>query len=112
MPIALPSAPERTELLLAAAELFKALGEPTRLRLAALLATQGELCVCQLAAALHEPDFKISRHLTILRNAGLVTTRRHGTWIYYRFAPAAEPFQKSLQALLRRSFADTPGLQD
>ncbi|MFW6367212.1 MAG: ArsR/SmtB family transcription factor, partial [bacterium] len=62
------------------AELFKALSDPTRLRLVALLALHGEVCVCAMAEALDEPDFKISRHLRVLRSAGLVAARREGTW--------------------------------
>ena len=52
--------------------LFKVLADPTRLRLAVLLSVQGEKCVCQLAEALNEPEFKISRHLGIMRTAGMV----------------------------------------
>lgn len=84
------------------AGLLKALADPTRLRLAALLATEGEICVCQLAGALRVKDFKISRHLGILRASGLVATRRKGTWIYYRLNPPASAFEKSLHALLKR----------
>lgn len=64
-------------------DIFKALGDATRLRVAAILAQRGETCVCQLAAALEEPDAKISRHLTVMRNAGLVSARREGTWMHY-----------------------------
>ena len=80
---------------------FKALGEPTRLKLAALLAEFGEACVCQLAEAIEEPDFKVSRHLSVLRSAGLVASRRDGTWIHYRLTPPESPFLASLHACLR-----------
>jgi len=63
--------------------LFKVLADPTRLRLAVLLSIRGEKCVCQLVEALNEPGFKISRHLGIMRSAGMVDVRREGTWMHY-----------------------------
>jgi len=63
--------------------LFKALGDETRLRIVALLAHR-ELCVCHLEAALDLAQPTASRHLAILRNAGVVDTRRDGPWVYYR----------------------------
>jgi len=63
--------------------LFKALGDPTRLRILKLL-ERGELCVCQLTAALDMGQSRISRHLSILRNCGLIEDRRAGKWVHYR----------------------------
>jgi ArsR family transcriptional regulator len=83
------------------ATFFKVLSDPTRLRLAILLAIRGETCVCDLAAALAEPDFKVSRHLGILRSAGLVEARREGTWMYYRLVEARSNLEGSVQNLLR-----------
>ena len=65
---------------------FKALGEPVRLRLFALLSMKQELCVCHLIEALQLPQSTVSRHLGVLRNAGLVMTRRDGKWMYYQLA--------------------------
>lgn len=62
---------------------FKALGDPTRLRLFALLGQSKELCVCHLVDTLKLPQSTISRHLSVLRHAGLVETRREGKWVYY-----------------------------
>lgn len=63
---------------------FKALGDETRLRLLNLfLQSNKKICVCEMVDALWLPQYKISRHLTILRNLGLVKTTREGTWIYY-----------------------------
>jgi ArsR family transcriptional regulator len=64
------------------AAIFKALSDETRLRIYLLLGN-GELCVCQIQVALAMSQTKISRHLTVLRNAGLVISRRDGLWIYY-----------------------------
>jgi len=67
-----------------AAEIFKALGDPVRLRLFHLLASCDELCVCHLTEASNLPQSTVSRHLGILRHAGLVATRREGKWMHYR----------------------------
>lgn len=85
--------------------LFKVLSDATRLRLAVLLAIQGETCVCDLAKALGEQDFKISRHLGIMRSAGMVEARRKGTWMYYRLAEA----RNVLEGCLQDSFRDCLG---
>lgn len=63
--------------------LFKALGDDTRLRIVALL-SHGELCVCHLQEALSLSQPNVSRHLGILRAAGVVADRREGNWVYYR----------------------------
>ncbi len=68
----------------AAAQIFKALGEETRLRIMALLVRRRELCVCDIVAALDLPQSSVSRHLAALRNAGLVDDRRQGIWMHYR----------------------------
>jgi len=88
------------------AELFKTLGEPTRLRLVSLLAIEGEICVCQMAESLDEPDFKISRHLAVLRSAGVVETRREGTWMYYSLAKPKGRLSECLQSCLRDCLRD------
>ena len=90
------------------AGLFKILGDPTRLRLAALLAVQGETCVCHLASALDEPDYKVSRHLAVMRPAGLVEARRQGTWIYYRLSEPKNDFDRHLKNFLKASLAGHP----
>jgi ArsR family transcriptional regulator, arsenate/arsenite/antimonite-responsive transcriptional repressor len=66
---------------------FKALGDPTRLAIVNCLASDGETCVCDFDVGLSQPT--ISHHLRILREAGLVTAERRGTWMYYRLVPEA-----------------------
>lgn len=78
----------------AAAELagaFKALGDPVRLRLLSLIAAAGgdEVCVCELTPAFELSQPTISHHLKVLREAGLLTSERRATWVYYRIVPAA-----------------------
>lgn len=88
------------------AALFKVLGDLTRLRLAVLLAIQGETCVCMLAQALEEPDFKVSRHLGIMRSAGMVEARREGTWKYYKLAGPRHHLEQCLQQCFRDCLSD------
>ncbi|GGR49496.1 hypothetical protein GCM10010168_80410 [Actinoplanes ianthinogenes] len=72
------------------AAMFKALGDPVRLRLLSMIASaaDGEICVCDLSSAFHLTGPTISHHLRILREAGLVDSDRRGTWVYYRAVPA------------------------
>ncbi len=84
------------------ASLFKALSDQTRLRLVSLLLFNGETCVCRLAQALNEPDFKISRHLGIMRSAGVVRARREGTWMYYRIVKPHSMFEQACFEFLRK----------
>jgi ArsR family transcriptional regulator len=72
------------------APLFKALGDPVRLRLMSLIAASGgEACVCDLTAAFALTGPTISHHLRVLREAGLVDCERRGTWVYYWARPEA-----------------------
>ncbi|HEY4321330.1 MAG TPA: metalloregulator ArsR/SmtB family transcription factor [Gemmatimonadales bacterium] len=70
-----------TDLELAASR-FQALSDPTRLRIIGLLGA-GEQCVCELMAALDAAQSRLSFHLRVLKEAGLVTSRRDGQWMYY-----------------------------
>src|SRR5438270_7435978 len=72
------------------AALFKALGDPHRLAMIATMArAEDEVCVCDFTGALPLEQPTVSHHLRILREAGLVTCERRGTWVYYRLAPGA-----------------------
>jgi ArsR family transcriptional regulator len=73
------------------AQVFKALGDPVRLRLVSLIGARegGEVCVCDLTSAFDLTQPTISHHLKVLREAGLIDSRRCGTWVYYRLVPAA-----------------------
>jgi DNA-binding transcriptional ArsR family regulator len=66
----------------------KALADPNRLLILQAL-SQGELCVCWLVAGLGLAPSTVSKHLSILENAGLVEFRREGRWAYYRLAAKA-----------------------
>jgi ArsR family transcriptional regulator len=64
------------------ANIFKALSDDTRLRVIKLL-QERELCVCELMQVLDMSQPRISRHMSVLKNAGLVEDRREGKWVYY-----------------------------
>lgn len=76
-------------------DLFKALSDETRLRIMVLL-SEKELCVCQIEAALRLSQVKVSRHLAILRHAGLVKDKRDGLWIYYSIAEPKNKLEENL----------------
>ena len=71
------------------AALFKAVADPVRLRLLSMIACHpgGESCVCDLTPAFDMTAPSISYHLKILREAGLISSERRGTWVYYRVNP-------------------------
>lgn len=80
--------------------LLKSLGDETRLRIVALL-TYGELCVCHIESALGLSQPTASRHLSVLKNSGVVQAKRRGTWVYYSLASQTDDFSKrQLQALM------------
>lgn len=93
----------RAMLATLSAQVFRALGDPTRLRLMALL-RKGEVCVGDLVTALALPQGTVSRHLARLRDAGLVETRRDGAWAYYRVDPIcseSEPLGQVLEVAVQ-----------
>lgn len=65
---------------------YAALSDRFRRRILALLLQEDEVCVCELVEVLRLPQPKVSRHLGVLRGAGIVTVRRSGTWIFYRLS--------------------------
>ncbi len=77
--------------------LGKALADPTRIRILALL-RPAELCVCEIADALEMSQSTLSTHLQTIRQAGLVSTRKNAKWSYYGLEPAARPMLEALFA--------------
>lgn len=68
----------------------KALGDPSRMRILLAL-RQGELCVCQLVSLLELAPSTVSKHVGVLRQAGLVESRKNGRWVFYRRAGRDAP---------------------
>ncbi|MFZ5773897.1 MAG: ArsR/SmtB family transcription factor [Thermodesulfobacteriota bacterium] len=91
----------------ATAHIFKALSEPVRLRILALL-IGGERCVCDLMEVLDLPQSTVSRHLATLRNAGWVEGERKGQWMYYRLAGNGCGLLQDLLPVLERQLKKLP----
>lgn len=85
------SAPLDDERAARPAKVFKALGDPVRLRLLSMIASRegGEVCVCEMTPAFELSQPTISHHLKLLRQAGLIDCERRGTWVYYWVLPGA-----------------------
>lgn len=66
--------------------LLKALADPTRMEVVRALAG-GERCVCELTAATGVAQSRLSFHLKVMRQAGLISAREQGRWVYYRLEP-------------------------
>lgn len=81
------------------ANIFKALGDETRLRILALL-TNCELCVCDLMATLDLPQSTVSRHLAKLKSIGLVRGRRNGAWMHYRLSEPADELSRAVNCII------------
>ncbi|MGH3853783.1 MAG: ArsR/SmtB family transcription factor [Pseudonocardiaceae bacterium] len=99
------SAPLAEDLAVELAAVFKALGDPVRLRLLSMIASRagGEVCVCELTPAFELSQPTISHHLKLLRQAGLIACQRRGTWVYYWLLPE---MTDKLAALLSRPAGD------
>ncbi len=69
-------------------KIFKAVADPTRLKILKLL-TGGELCICDIMIALKKPQSSISHNLSILEDAGLIKERKSGKWCHYRLSDGA-----------------------
>ena len=89
----------------------EAISEPLRLRLLRLL-MERELCVCEMMRALKTPQYKVSRHLGILKKAGLVRDWREGTWIHYEISPTLPSVLKETLICLRTLWDQSPLIQE
>jgi len=89
--------------------MFRAFADRTRLRILHLL-QDGEMCVSDIVTVLDVPQAKASHHLNYLRRAGLVETRKHGLWCFYRLRPAKSAFHEKLLECLGQCFTHVPGL--
>jgi len=93
--------------------ILKALADPTRVRIVALLHGRDELCVCEIVEALRLPQYNVSRHLRELKAAGLVAAYRQGRWMHYRVNPRLARADCSIaQALCARAKTEPTVRQD
>lgn len=93
-----------------AAELFHALSDETRLAIVELL-RGGEACVCELQDALGAAQSRLSFHLRVLKEAGVVEDRREGRWAYYQIVPDALAEVHDLAVALQPSAIRTAALR-
>ncbi len=107
---AFPSTPASE--LAATCRVFDALADPARVRILNLIRHGGEVCNCEIAPVTGFLASKISRHLALLRQAGLVSERREGTFIHYRLAEAGDPVRDAVLGLLDEIAASDPVLRD
>lgn len=78
----------------------QALADPSRIMILRFLLEHGESCVCEIMAALDQPQYRTSRHLSVLRNAGLVVGRKAGQWVHYSISLELSPaWRAALYAL-------------
>lgn len=71
----------------ALADTFKALADPARVKIMAMLLAADEVCACDVSDGIGKSPATTSHHLSLLRKAGLVTGDRRGTWVWYRAVP-------------------------
>jgi ArsR family transcriptional regulator len=95
------------------ARMFKALGDPVRLRLLSMVASHegGEACVCDLTPAFDLSQPTISHHLRVLREAGLLECERRGTWVFYWVVPAALAQLAAVLGPAELTVADVPAAE-
>lgn len=89
------------------ADVFKSLSDETRLQTLLLLHKEGELCVCELVEALQISQPKLSRHLALLRNSGLVSDQRRDQWVYYRIHETLPDWVNDLLKTAYKASKDT-----
>ena len=100
-----------SDTVLPGVDIFKALGDESRLR-AFLALHESELCVCQLVELLQLAPSTVSKHLSILRQAGLIDSRKDARWVYYRQVDLRSlPYRKHLEAIMA-SLIDSPAGRD
>lgn len=89
------------ELLELKANVLKALGQPTRLKILELL-RNGERCVCEIFPVIKEEQSNVSRHLALMKSVGILTSRKQGQMVHYRVRdPQVFKLLDSVTALLK-----------
>lgn len=88
-------------------QIFKALGDATRLRILSLL-LERELCVCKIEYALNLTQSNASRHLTVLKNAGVLESRKQAQWAYYKISETFREENPELNVHLKIHLPNLP----
>lgn len=90
---------------------YRALSEEVRLRIMMLL-TRGELCVCDIMEILDEPQSKVSRHLSYLKNSRLITAKRVGTWMHYSLKDQEDETLHAQLSFMRERLSALPRFKE
>lgn len=90
--------------------LFKALSEEIRLRILALL-MDGEMCVCEIESCLNLSQSNASRHLTVLKNAGVLESYKKAQWVYYRISERFIDENTVLYEYLKSKVSELPAYE-
>jgi len=94
-------------------ELFSLLSDETRLRCLMLLQKEKELCVCEISHIIGSIQPKISRHLALMRQSGLVSDERRGQWVYYSLSPSLPGWAKKIiESALENLGKEEPYISD
>src|ERR1700745_3760728 len=88
----------------------QAIADPTRVRIIAAL-RHGELCVCELVDALEISQSTLSSHLQVLRQTGVVSTRKEGRWIYYSLTDQKRSLIEAIFSHIQRQLDVDPRLR-
>lgn len=91
-------------------DIFKALAEESRLRILSLL-LQGEMCVCEIEACLNMTQSNVSRHLTALKQSGILDSAKQAQWAYYKISDKFKEENKDLWLYLEQKLKGTPSYQ-
>lgn len=91
-------------------DIFKALAEESRLRILAIL-MEGELCVCEIEECLKMTQSNASRHLTALKNSGVVDSYKKAQWTYYKVSDKFKEENQDLWHYLVKKFKELPTYQ-
>ena len=91
-------------------KIFKALSDPNRLRVIKMLEA-GELCVCEITTILSLAPSTVSKHLSILNEAGLIHDTKRGKWVYYRLAARAPEIVSNVLNLVKTCCNSDPQIE-
>lgn len=92
-------------------DVFKALSEESRLRILSLL-LEDELCVCEIEACLGMTQSNVSRHLTALKNCGILASEKHAQWTYYKMSDRFICENRELFEYLLRRLKELPSYEE
>lgn len=92
-------------------KIFEALSESLRIRILRLV-MERELCVCEIMQVIREPQYKISRHLAVLKKAGLLSDWPEGTWVHYDVNPALPIEWRKILYDMRSVWDKDPEIQE